>query len=68
MRGKSLTKINFFFSKQKMGHDGGQEVSVLASYSDDVSLNPTEDNNSSVKIVVGKTVNKQKIGRGWPIF
>ena len=51
-----------------MGQGGGQEVSVLASYSDDVSLNPTEDNNSSVKIVVGKTVNKQKIGRGWPIF
>ena len=51
-----------------MCRGGGQVVSVLAFYSDNPSLNPAEAYSFSVKIVFEKTKNKQKIGRGWPIF
>ena len=46
-----------------MGHGGGQVVIVLAFYSDDLSLNP-----AGLKFSVQKDENKQKSGRGWPIF
>jgi len=47
---------------------GGQVVSVLAFYSDDPSSNPAEVYNFSVKIFIEKNENKQKRGRGRPIF
>ena len=43
-------------------------VSVLAFYSDDPRSNPAEVYNFSVKIFIEKNENKQKRGRGWPIF
>ena len=59
----AITKVLF-----KSGRGGGQVVSVLAFYSDDPSSNPAEVYNFSVKIVIEKNENKQKRGRGWPIF
>ena len=48
-----------------LGCGGGQVVSVLAFYSDDPSSNPAVN---FCKIVIEKNENKQKRGRGWPIF
>ena len=42
------------------GRDGGQVVSVPASYSDDPSSNPAKVYNFSVKFYLKKNVNKQK--------
>ena len=51
-----------------LGRGGGQVVSVLAFYSDDLSLNPAEIFNFSVKIVVEieKDENKHKKARIGP--
>ena len=57
--------------KQKMcqgGRGGCQVVSVLAFYSDDPSSNPRWGLQFFCKIVIEKIKNKQKRGRGWPIF
>ena len=43
-------------------------VSMLAFYSDNPSANPAEDYSFSVKFVLEKKENKQKRGRGFPIF
>ena len=51
-----------------LGRGVGQVVSVLAFYSDEPSLNPTDAFSFSVKFVFEKNKNKQKRGRGWPIF
>ena len=56
----AITKVLF-----KSGRGGGQVVSVLAFYSDDPSSNPAVN---FCKIVIEKNENKQKRGRGWPIF
>ena len=42
-----------------LGRGGGQVVSVLAFYSDDLSSNPAEVYNFSNKIVIEKNENKQ---------
>ena len=44
----------------KHGSGGGQVVSVLAFYSDDLSSNPTKDDNFSVKLYLKRNKNKQK--------
>ena len=51
-----------------LGRGVGQVVSVLAFYSDEPSLNPTDAFSFSVKFVFEKNKNKEKRGRGWPIF
>ena len=51
-----------------MGSGGGQMVRELAIYSNDPSLNPADAYSFSIKFVFEKNRNKQKIGRGWPIF
>ena len=43
-------------------------VSMLAFYFDDPSSNPAEPKVFSVKFVFEKKENKEKRGRGWPIF
>ena len=65
---KSPNLVTLATNTHRMGRGGGQVVSVLAFYSDDPSSNPAEVYNFSVKIVIEKNENKQKRGRGWPIF
>ena len=47
---------------------GGQVVSVLAFYSDDLSSNHAEAYSCFCNIVFEKNENKQKRGLGWPTF
>ena len=50
------------------GCGGGQVVSVLAFYSDDLSSNPAEVYNFSVKLLLKRTkINKKEAGVG-PFF
>ena len=56
-------KTNIF-----LGRGGAQVVSVLAFYSNDPRSNPADAYSYSVQIVFEKNENKQKRGRGWPIF
>ena len=51
------------------GRGGGEVVSVLAFYSDDLRSNPTDPYSFfSVKFVFEKNENKQKRGLCWPII
>ena len=51
-----------------MGRGGGQVVSMLAFYSDDLSSKTAEAKKISVQFVLEKNENKQKRGRSWSIF
>ena len=62
--GRFLAAVECDNNSSKVGRDGGQVVSVLALYSDDPSLNPTEAYSFSVTCVFEKNKNKQKRGRG----
>ena len=50
-----------------MGQGGDQVVSVLAFYSDDLSLDPAEAYSFFCKNCVWKRPKVYKKGRGWPI-
>ena len=49
--------------KAPLGRGGGQVVSVVVIYSDDLSLNPAESYSFSVKFVFGKNENKQMVAK-----
>ena len=51
-----------------LGRGGGQAVSVLAFYYDDLSSNPAGIHNLSVKLVFEKNENKQKEDEVGPFF